>query len=446
MTNLNVSSSDRWKEHEKALFRFFFIFFIIQTVPLDGKYFKQIFSINWLHLGFDDIFYITRYSPQFFSDTQTFADWAVVALIALVGSISWGFLDKKHNEYNNLYYWLRVLLRYRLAIGIIGYGIIKLFPLQAPYPSISNLNTNYGDLSAWKIFSLSLGIVPNYESFLGFVEVLAGLLLFYRKTATIGAFIIVVFAGNVFMSNLAYEGGEYVYSLYLISIALFLLAYDAIRLYNLIGLERPTAPNRYKPQFLVTLKTTRLILKGGFIFFFVCLYGFKTYSSFKKGAYHFPQAPGIAGASGIYNVSEFTVNHNTLPYSATDSIRWKDVVFEKWNTISIRSDRPVKIDFSNTEEIFKQDNDRNYELTGSGGRHYYRYDVDSSKRVLILYNKNKNYQGEKLVLNYSRLNDSTFVLKGLNEKNDSISVVLNKINKKYLLKESAEGRSRGLIL
>jgi hypothetical protein len=446
MTNLNVLSSDRWKEHEKIFFRFFFIYFIIQAVPLDWKYFRQVFSINWFQLGFDDIFYLTRYAPQFYPGAATFADWAVVALIALVGAIGWALLDKKNTEYNKLYYWLRVILRYRLAIGVIAYGFIKFFPLQSPYPSISNLNTNYGDLSAWKAFSLSLGIVPNYESFLGFVEILAGSLLFFRKTTTIGAFIIVVFTGNVFMSNLAYEGGEYVYSFHLISIALFLLAFDAIRLFNLIGLERPTAPSGFKPSIPDSFKIPRIILKGVFIFFFVFLYGFKTYSSFKKGPYHFPEEPGIVGAAGLYNVSEFTVNNNTLPYSAIDSIRWKDVVFEEWNTISIRSGRPVKIDFSNTEEIFKKDEDRNYELTGSGGRHYYRYDVDSSKQVLTLYNKNKYYQDEKLVLNYSRLNDSTFVLKGLNEKSDSISVVLSKSNKKYLLKESAKGRSRGLSL
>ena len=73
----------------------------------------------------------------------------------------------------------------------------------------------------WKLFSLSLGIVPGYESFLGAVEILAGLLLLNRKTASIGAFIVIIFTGNVFVSNLAYEGGEQVYSLYLIVLALF---------------------------------------------------------------------------------------------------------------------------------------------------------------------------------------------------------------------------------
>ncbi|ADY52554.1 hypothetical protein Pedsa_2001 [Pseudopedobacter saltans DSM 12145] len=446
MANLQSSSYASWKEYEKVLFRFLFIYFILQAVPLDWKYYQQVFSINWLNLGFDDIFNLSKYSPQFFPENQTFANWGIIAVLALIGTVIWSFFDKEKKEYNNLYYWLRVILRYRLAIGVIGYGMIKLFPLQSPYPSLSSLNTNYGDISAWKIFSLSLGIVPNYQSFLGGVEVLTGLLLFNRKTASIGAFLIIVFTGNVFISNLAYEGGEYVYSFYLIVIALFIFQYDAVRLYNLIGLERPTEPNRFKPQFSSKNNSIRIVVKMVFLFFFVFLYGYKTYSSYKKGNYHYPTAIGIAGISGLYNVSEFELNGVKHPYSTTDPIRWKDVVFEKWNTISIRSKRPVKIESSITEEIIMEDTDRNYELSGSGGRHYYRYEVDSTVKKLTLYNKNKRYAGEVLSLYYTRLNDSTLVLQGLNETHDSIKVVLQKINKKYLLKEAEIGRRGKLVL
>ncbi|MDB5111708.1 MAG: DoxX family protein [Mucilaginibacter sp.] len=81
--------------------------------------------------------------------------------------------------------------------------------------------TSYGDFNDWKIFSMSMSIVPCYESFLGAIEIIAGLLLFFRKTATIGALVILVFTGNVFVSNMAYNGGEYVYIIYLIGFALF---------------------------------------------------------------------------------------------------------------------------------------------------------------------------------------------------------------------------------
>lgn len=433
----NSSSNVEWKGYEKIIFRFAFIYFLLQALPLDINYWRFFSSVNWLHISYGDIFNLTRFSPKFLPGAVSYANWVVVAVIAIVGAVVWSIADKGRKEYNALYYWLRVIVRYRLAIGVIAYGFIKLFPLQAPLPSISNLNTHYGFFTRWKLFSLSLGIVPGYESFLGLVELIAGLLLLYRKTATIGAFIIIFFTGNVFMSNLGYEGGEYVYSLYLVSFALFLFAYDAPRLFRLLALGLPVQPNRFKLSLSDKGRTTRIALKSAFIFFFVFLYGFKTYSGFRQGPYKYPQTAGLANASGLYNVSEFRINNKTLPYSPTDSARWKDVVFENWPTISIRSNRPVKVDLSNTEEIYASDKDRDYELEGSGERQYYSYSIDDKNHNLILQNKNKNYQGEQLTLHYSRPNQSQIILAGINESRDSVYVVLDKLNKKYLLEEAA---------
>lgn len=450
----SLLSPSSWNSPEKIAFRFFFIYFFIQAVPLDWKYFRNLFSINWLDLHFRDIFYISRYTPQFFSTPQnasgwgigSFADWAVVFVIAVVGSIIWSFRDRNRKEYNQLYYWLRVILRYRLAVGLIAYAFLKIYPMQSPLPSISNLNTAYGDLNEWKLFSLTLGIVPNYQSFLGLVELLAAVLLLFRKTASIGAFLILPFTGNVFMSNLAYGGGEYVYSFYLITIALFLFAFDAKRLFTLLMLESPTFPNRFQPIFQNWQKTGRLVLKGAFVFVFVFLYGYKTYAVYhQQGSYHLPQTAGLTGASGLYHVKEFRINNKVLPYSETDPNRWKDVVFEKWATISIRSNQPVKPEEANTEEIFLNDLDRNYEEAGAGGRRYYSYQVDAANQTLTLQNKNKNNLSQKLVLKYERPNPNQIILSGLNEKQEPVYVVLEKINKKYLLEEAAHTGRREAI-
>jgi hypothetical protein len=441
MTTIKLDqSSPEWKGYERTALRFFFIYFILQTIPFDWKYYKGIFAINWFNIKYGDIFFITRYFPSFGSATGSFIDWIIIAIIAAIGAVIWAKKEKPNTDYSILYYWLRTILRYRLAIGIIGYGLIKFFPLQAPFPSISNLNTSYGDFTDWKIFSLSLGVVPGYESFLGGVELLAGILLFFRRTASIGAFIILVFTGNVFISNLAYEGGEYVYSFYLISLAIFVLAYDARRIYNLISLGKPTAPNLFKPIFTGWLKNGRIVLKTAVIFFFVFVYGFKTYKGYKNDPYQFPKTKGLREASGIYNVSEFKLNGKVFPYSATDSTRWKDIVFEKWATISIRSNKPVILDSTNYEQISYKDKDRNYELAGSGGRHYYSYKADTVNHLLLLQNKNSNYKNDKLVLKYSRPDSVTIILWGVNNSKDSVYVLLNKIDKKYPIKLGRRNR------
>jgi len=436
MSNTNIPSPPVWTDREKLIFRFFFLFFILQAIPLSVDFFKTVFGFNWLHISYSDIFNLSRLSAKFIPGPDSLVNWIIVAIIAMIGAFAWKRSKYKNIDYDSFYYWLRVVVRYRLAIGIIGYGFIKFFPLQAPFPSISNLNTNYGDFTDWKIFSMSLGIVPSYEAFLGGIEILAGLLLFFRKTATIGAAIILVFTGNVFISNLAYEGGEYVYATYLIIFALFVIWFDAQRIYNLVSLERPTDPNRFKPHFVGKTKSLRLVLKSLVIFFFVFLYGFKTYSGFHHDPYQFPRAKGLPKAAGIYNVSEFRINGSVLPYAAVNPLRWKDVVFEKWATISIRSDRPVIVDSANYEQVFKNDQDRDYELAGTAGRHYYSYTIDPVNHVLFLNNKNPHYKGERLQLKYERPDSATVILSGTDQHRDSVYVVLNKIDKKYPLKLS----------
>lgn len=444
----NSLASLPWNTFEKIAFRFFFIYFVLQAVPLDWKYYRDLLALDWWPLQYRNFFYLARYTPRFFADVPVLADWAILATLAVIGTAIWSYRDRPAREYNTLLYSLRVILRYRLAAAIIAYGFIKLFPMQSPYPSLSNLNTNYGDFDAWKLFSLSLGIVPSYESFLGLVEIVAVLLLLNRKTVTVATLIILPFTGNVFVSNLAYEGGEYVYSLYLISIALFLLAFDAKRIFTLLTLEKPTLPNRFRPVFTDRWKASRIALKTAFLLVFVLLYGGLTYAGYQKGSYHYPQQAGLAKASGLYNVTEFRINNQPLPYSKTDPVRWQDVVFEKWATLSIRSNRPVVLEASTrTEELPAANEDHPYERFGSAGRHYYSYTLDSTRQVLRLKNQNNQYPNDQWELHYSRPSDSQIVLSGITPGRDSIHVVLDKINKKYLLEEVArQGRRKALKL
>ncbi|MDB5013328.1 MAG: hypothetical protein JWQ25_1530 [Daejeonella sp.] len=439
--NLSAPHSSNWKNYEKVLLRFFIIYFIIQVIPLDWKFYRQLFAINWLHLNFYDLFSLTRYAPQFFSFTG-FANWIIALGFALIGSVIWAATEKKELDYDSLYYWLRVILRYRLAIGIIAYGLIKLFPLQMPYPSLSNLHTNYGDFLAWKIYWHTIGITQGYESFLGAVEILAGVLLFFRRTVTFGTGLILGFTGNVLAANFAYNAGENVYSAYLLSIAVFLFAYDVPRLYSLLHLEKYTIASKFNPVFKDRLAKSRVYLKSAFVLFIVLL-SFKTYANYKSEPYKIPRTAGLKGSYGYYNVKEFKLNNKTIPYSTTDLNRWQNVVFEKWATISIKIARPVKIDTSHGDKYAVNDLDRNFESAGVGGRHYFAYQPDTVHHVIFLENKNPNHKGEQYNLDYSFKNDSTIVLRGVNENRDSIYAVLEKINKKYML---IEGRRKPIKL
>lgn len=409
-----------------------FLYFLLLSIPLDPRYYADIFSLQ-THLRYQDLFAIAHYTPRFFGTNPAFADWLVIALIAAIAATVWHRRKPIFDE-QTWRYWVTAIVRYRLAIALLAYGFLKLYPLQSPYPSLSNLNTPYGDFTRWKLFGMSLGIVPSYEAFLGGVEIVAALLLIYRKTASIGALIIIFFTGNVFMSNLAYEGGEYVYSAYLILLAGFVLSYDAYRLTRFLVLRQPAAADTFKPGGPVA----RLVLKTLTFAVFVVLYGFAARYGYYHDPYQVPGGKGLTAAAGIYNVSLFRIGHDTIPYSPTDSLRWKNVVFEKWPTISIAGNKPADIDSTNTEKIAAASNlGKTFESAGTNGRRYYDYSVDTSQKLLRLRNKNPRDSLDSWSLTYNRPDSTTIILSGITPSHDSLYVVLDRIDKKYLLIEAA---------
>ncbi len=78
--------------------------------------------------------------------------------------------------------------------------------------------------------------------------------------------------------------------------------------------------------------------------------------------------------------------------------------------------------------------DRTYESAGTaGGRRHYYYEADTVQHTLHLFNKNKVYKDEELLLKYERPSESRIILTGKNEFNDFIYVVLDKKDKQYPL-------------
>ncbi len=431
------SGLPEWPRYWKLVFRIIFIFFILLVVPLDWQYYRFVFTTNWISFNFQDWFRLSSYFPGFIPQSQlpvwnlaAFSNIGIIALIALAGGIVWSFSDKETKSYYNLFYWLRVLVRYRLAIAVAAYGILKLFKLQLPFPSLSDLNTEYGYFLKWRIYYLTTGAsAAYYEQSLGLIEIIAGLLLIFRKTALIGAGLIAILLSNIILANFAYQIGNQVYAVYLILLAFLLIAYDGSRLYRLLVLEKP-AQAAIKPPGL-KLQNKRNLAHLILIVFILI----DVTSGFAKqrSNWGFSNDKGFKNKEGLYNVSYFSINKDTLPYSTADPLRWRNVVIEKWNTISIKDGRQDSLNIDIPDRILRYDNPQDYEQAGNLSRTFYRYSADTVHNLLILHDKNT--ASDSLNFNYKFPDDSTIELSGTNIKNDSLHIVLNRIPKKYLLIE-----------
>lgn len=259
--NAALAQLPAWKEYQLVLFRIAFIFFIALSVPNSVEWYRQLLQLNWAQLNYRDLYDIARFGSGinflgntiFGSQLLGYANWITTALIATAGGLIWTGIVKARRlprkEYYTAWYWLRVVVRYRAGIGIIGFGFTKLLPVQMPYPSLGILNTNFGDLTAQKIYWLSIGIVPWYQVFAGVVEVTAGTLLFFRKTTTLGAVLLLGALGDIVYVNFAYDGGVHVYSSYFVLLAALLLVNDVPKIYRLLIQERFTVPVNYYPVF-----------------------------------------------------------------------------------------------------------------------------------------------------------------------------------------------------
>lgn len=437
-----------WKNYEKVVFRIAFVYFLLQIIPLDWKYYRRVFFINLSDITYRDIFSLTYYYPQFIQAPANapevgFINWLIILVVAIIAAFTWGSKDANRKEYNGLYYWLRVLLRYRLALGVIGFGIIKLLPVQFPGPTLSDLNTPYGDYFKWKIYALTNGVATSYyQPFFGFTEILGGLLLLHRKTATFGAALLVAFLANVATANFAYDISEQVYSTYLLVLALALLAYDAPRLYNLLVVRRRAVANK----FTITLSKQQRLLKlvaPAFVVVFTLLYGAKTYADYKKDDFAHSITPALKNSYGYYNVPEFSLNDAAIPYSTTNPVRWQNVVFEKWATISIKTAQPIRPINFNGNEIADNNYANVYEVAGNNGRHFYNYTTDTISHTIRLVNKNPNEQNDKWTLRYEWIDTHTLALSGFNAKRDSVHIILDRVNKQYL---QLKGRRKPLVL
>jgi len=464
----SVSERQVWSNVEKIAFRFAFVFFVLLVIPFQAEWYQRLFSPETFYDILSTIAGGSRFGLiQIPTESgrwglASYAPWGLAALIALVVAAIWTILSRnsKREEYNVLYYWLQVIVRYRIALGLIAFGFIKFFPMQMPFPSISNLNTEFGDYAPFKLYWQIVGVSFRYESFLGFLEIAAGALLFFRRTIVLGAVINAGVLFNIAHANLGYDGAVHVYSSYFVLLSLFLLIPYLPYIWKLFIKGETVTPNYYTPDFgKKPIGYVHLVIKTAIIVLYLGVYGYFRYDRFyNQGILKEPVVPGLSGAAGHYNVSSFVLNGDTFPYSPRDSVRWHDAVFERYSTLVYKVKKDIDIAVGNgtpsVGDILKD-----YELTGrAGGKTYLYYEVDSANRKLYLVDKNQKFSKELrkrldkessiglkelygtstgdsiniLLWSYERPDKETIVLSGKTIHKDSITVVLNRQDEHYL--------------
>lgn len=373
--------SDRLNElrgkSTEAVLRFLFLYFILTIAP--WYWFYKVPGISWLldhYSSFESgmvVFFNTHLlhlRPELNMNGggsgDTSYSWALFFLIlvlAATGAIVWSIFHRDRKDgYPFLDYLLRNIVRYQLVIAAFTYGIDKLFLLQMPFPDLNMMSTRVGDLLPMRLSWVFVGSSPSYQFCSGLAEVMAGSLLFFRRTVPLGVLLSFGVFSHVFLLNISYDIPVKLYSMQLMICSIYLLAIDWRRYAQFFfssTMNHAATLYEYKSDSKL-LHITRWGWKSVFILLFVVGGMVDSFNLYKSDS---SQNLQPWSGCGVYSITHQIQNGDTVTANPSDPMAWKDLVFDPSGTGSIMT----------SDTLFRQ----------RYGRGYFSFDEDSIRQKIV---------------------------------------------------------------
>ena len=388
------NSTVRWSVAQKILFRFFACFF---SLYIFGGFLSFIFRIfvPWFAvyiLKFEDP--ITVFTNGSGDTTYDYVTMFVYLLLAFLSATIWSIIDRKREDYQQLLYWVSVVVRYYLVMNMFIYGFYKIFHLQMPSPVLSQLIQPLGDKSPMGLAWTYIGFSKGFSFFTGFAEVTAGFFLLFRRTVTFGALLTAIVTINILAINLFFDVPVKLFSFTLFLMSLFLLAPDLKRLINFFLLnkqiEAKNQPAYLKKRWLRVVSVAIKCLFVGYL----CYNGVRSGIEGQKAYGDKKPKPALYG---LYDADVIIRNNDTIPPLITDASRWRNLVIQ-WEE----------------HAMVKMMND---------SIKYLNFTIDTTSKTVLFYdnihasNKNRlTYQKEKEYLTFSGIMDQDSVYMRFKER------------------------------
>lgn len=336
-----------WNIFQKIGFRFFFIYVFLYTFsyPIDAITYLQgnvatfMTDVLWGNLipFVGDLFFnldlpserpITGSGDSTYDYVQLFS----CVLLASIGAIIWSIIDRKRKNYAKLLRLIVIFLAYYIIFAMLSYGLYKVFPLQFSAPSLGRLIQPYGHSSPMGIAWTFMGASKAYTIFSGVAEVLAALLLMFRRTRTLGGLVAFGVMLNVFMMNMCYDIPVKLYSFHLMFFSFFIFIQDWKRIFAVFFTKATVIPRSFpsyfkKPEHNYIALGLKVLLLGHF------LYG-TLFEALEANAQYGPNTPKPA-MYGIYEIQHFQKNKDTIPMLVTNDTLWRRIVFQRANYFSV---------------------------------------------------------------------------------------------------------------
>jgi len=338
----------RWSLPARIAFRFCVLYFT--TFCLTTQVLPMLLDIPGIHVP--NIAFLPPIQPLVFfiashlfhaklplvtigsgSGDKTF-DWVLtfcVFVFALIGTVLWSILDRRRPAYPALHRWFWLFFVFCLASQMFGYGVVKIIPLQMPFPFLSRLIEPYGNFSPMGVLWYSVGAAPAYEMFAGCAEVAAGILILIPRTRTLGALLCLADSVYIFTLNMAYDVPVKLFAFHLILLSLVVLTPDFARLADLFFLNRPVSARQGDPLF--QSRRANRIASVVQLLFAVWLLG-ANFADARTSWFRFGAGAPRPALYGIWDVEQYSVDGQSRPPLLTDTDRPRRILFERGNSVS----------------------------------------------------------------------------------------------------------------
>jgi uncharacterized membrane protein YphA (DoxX/SURF4 family) len=319
-----------WSPARRVAFRFAAVYLFLYIFPFPFNVIPGVEKLfGWWDTGWEAIVTWTGLRvfgvaitvlPNGSGDTTfNYVQLFCCLVLAALATIVWSVLDRR-THYDALHHWLRVYVRFALAVSMFTYGAAKVIQSQFPAPSLDRLIQPFGDASPMGLLWTFMGASAAYNVFTGAGEILGGLLLTARRTTTLGALVVIAVMSNVAMLNFAYDVPVKLYSTHLLAMAFFLLLPDLRRLANVLVLNRPAEAVELRPRLSERWRRWAPAARSIFVAALVLMALQRAHANQQYFAAHSP-------LRGIWNVEEFAMDGEP---------RWRRVVFDYPSMVGVQ--------------------------------------------------------------------------------------------------------------
>jgi hypothetical protein len=255
-------------------------------------------------------------------------------VVAIAATMLWSVLDRRRTHYRSLHAWFVVFIRICLGGMLLYYGAVKVIPVQMPAPPLAELLRPFGQLSPNWVLWLQVGSSYPYEIALGAVELAAGILLFWPRTAILGALLALASMAQVFLYNMTFGVSVKILSFHLLVLAVVLLAPQAKRLADVFVLQR-SAPPFMQPALFSTPCANKAATAIQLTLGCWVLVGSLTVSWLVWT--HYGGGRPKPALYGIWEVTTSTRDGAIVPPLTTQRGRWQRLIIDEPDRLSIQS-------------------------------------------------------------------------------------------------------------